>query len=142
MTHPVQDNHIFRTHGGTDALLSKTVNPVILLEGRQTVAAKDVSASQENNRLIENRRKSPALRAKAKYLLRDILKVVGNPGVMKKADAALFYADPKDPMKGGTGYILRVCRMQGVPYALQDEWVGLGGVIRNFEVDRGFLFSN
>jgi len=89
---------------------------------RQTIAA-----SPKNRGVIENRHKVPALGKKAIYLLRDTLKVMGYLPLLKPATAAIFYADPDDPMKGGTGHTIRVCIEQGVPYALQDEWLEFVG---------------
>ena len=36
----------------------------------------------------------------------------------------LFYVNAADPMKGGTGHTIRVCRRQGVPVAFQEDWMG------------------
>ena len=74
--------------------------------------------------LIEKRDKVPRLRAKANYLIRDTAKVTGLPEAeFAKADYGIFYVNPADPMKGGTGHTVRVCRELGVPVAFQDEWM-------------------
>ena len=38
------------------------------------------------------------------------------------ATVGIFYVNRADPMKGGTGHTIRVCRKLGVPVAFQDEW--------------------
>ena len=35
---------------------------------------------------------------------------------------ALFYADPDDPIAGGTRHTIRMCRMEVVPCVFQDGW--------------------
>ena len=65
------------------------------------------------------------LSAKAAYLLRDTVKVVGSTTLaLPAATAGVFYANPSDPMKGGTGHTIRVCRDHGVPVVLADVWRG------------------
>lgn len=56
-------------------------------------------------------------------LLRDTIKVVVLEGELPGATVGIFYADVTDPMKGGTGHTIRVCRPNGVPVILQDDWV-------------------
>jgi hypothetical protein len=67
----------------------------------------------------------PKVRAQAQYLLRDTLKVVGNKA-MGPASVGLFYVNADDPMKGGTGHTIRVCRACSVPVTFQDEWLNWG----------------
>jgi hypothetical protein len=67
----------------------------------------------------------PKVRAQAQYLLRDTLKVIGNK-TMGPATVGLFYVNEDDPMKGGTGHTIRVCRARAVPVAFQDEWLTWG----------------
>jgi hypothetical protein len=64
----------------------------------------------------------PKVRAQAQYLLRDTLKVIGNKA-MGPATVGLFYVNEDDPMKGGTGHTIRVCRACSVPVTFQDEWL-------------------
>ena len=87
------------------------------------IARNTIAASPRNRGMIENCQKVPALGKKAIYLLRDTLKVMGRPPAMKKGDAAFFYADPEDPMKGGTGHTIRVCQAEGIPYVFQPQWM-------------------
>ena len=81
-------------------------------------------ASPQYAGLLARRDAVPKLRAKAGYLLRDTLKVMGSESAaLAPATLGLFYAHPRDPMKGGTGHTIRVCQRQGVPLALQAEWL-------------------
>ena len=81
-------------------------------------------ASPEYESLLAKRGSIPKLRAKSLYLLRDTLKVVGSESAsLETATIGIFYVNPADPMKGGTGHTIRVCRELGVPVAFQDEWM-------------------
>jgi hypothetical protein len=68
-------------------------------------------------------------RALAAYLLRDTIKVIGCEDLgLAPADFGIFYVRASDPMKGGTGHTIRVCRERGVPVLTQDQWMSwLGG---------------
>ena len=81
-------------------------------------------ASPEYASLLAKRDRVPRLRAKAGYLLRDTIKVSGaDEADLNKAVFGIFYVNPDDPMKGGTGHTIRVCRTLNVPTAFQDEWL-------------------
>jgi len=84
------------------------------------------TASPQNTRLFEEgyrQGKNRRLAAKATYLLRDALKVIGDPSLgMAPASAAIFYVAPDDPMAGGTGHTIRVCRQNRVPVITQGDW--------------------
>lgn len=81
------------------------------------------TATPRNHGLIVQRHRIPSLGSKARYLLRDALKVAGAPNDgLAPASMAVFYTKP-DPMAGGTGHTIRVCRQQGVPVVLQDVWM-------------------
>lgn len=96
--------------------------------GRGLLAQATVSASPGLERIIGLRDTVPRLGAKANYLLRDTLKVSGmaelpgQPPLLPPV-AALFWADPSDPMIGGTGHTIRVCLDHGIPTALQAHWL-------------------
>ena len=82
-------------------------------------------ASTQYESLMEKRDKVPRLRAKANYLICDTAKVTGIPEAdFAKADFGIFYVNTADPMKGGTGHTIRVCRSLSVPVIFQDEWLG------------------
>jgi hypothetical protein len=84
--------------------------------------AQTVQATPANRRLIETFGKPGASGAKAAYLVRDTLKVVGIEGRLSQPAAALFWVDLKDPAAGGTGHTIRVCQQLGVPVVFQNEW--------------------
>jgi hypothetical protein len=88
----------------------------------ETVAYRTASASPVNRALIENRNAQARLAAKASYLIRDTMKVLGHSVDFPKPICALFYIDPEDPMDGGTGHTIRVCHQEGVPVVFQDSW--------------------
>jgi hypothetical protein len=65
------------------------------------------------------------LGAKAAYLLRDTLKVVGAPELeLPPATAGIFYVSEADPLSGGTGHTVRVCLQRRVPVVFQRTWRG------------------
>ena len=81
-------------------------------------------ATPANRRIIDKRNDVPQLKAKARYLLRDTLKVLGDPdNDLAPATAAIFYTKA-DPMSGGTGHTIRVCQQKNVPIFLQNDWLG------------------
>jgi hypothetical protein len=91
---------------------------------RLLLAEASIAATPANRGLIRawlNRPTGP-LSAKAAYLIRDTLKVLGLPGRIPPATAALFYVDPADPEAGGTGHTIRVCGIAGVPVGFQLHW--------------------
>ncbi|HBI81665.1 MAG TPA: hypothetical protein DDY04_06955 [Bacteroidales bacterium] len=58
---------------------------------------------------------------KARYLLRDTVKVVGT-SKLQPATLAIFYDDLAKPKTGGTGHTMRVCEKNGIPYIDQTVW--------------------
>lgn len=80
------------------------------------------SATPKNASLMAKRKEIPRLGAKARYLLRDTLKVIGDPEKgLAPANVGIFYTKP-DPMAGGTGHTIRVCQQEGVPVVLFAQW--------------------
>ncbi|MFP4292506.1 MAG: hypothetical protein ACLFQ0_12800 [Cyclobacteriaceae bacterium] len=64
------------------------------------------------------------LTAKAPYLLRDTLMVLGDQSLgLAPASAAIFYDDLGKPMQGGTGLTIRLCRQQGILVKNQLAWM-------------------
>lgn len=61
----------------------------------------------------------------AGYLLRDVLKVCGcqKPPVAP-ASAGIFYVNESDPLSGGTGHTIRVCRAAKIAVSIQSDWLG------------------
>lgn len=84
--------------------------------------AQTVQATPANRRLIEAFGKPGPGGAKAAYLVRDTLKVVGIEGRLNQPTAALFWVDLQDPEAGGTGHTIRVCQQLGVPIIFQTDW--------------------
>jgi hypothetical protein len=91
------------------------------------IAKQTWAATPEYEGLITRRRSSEALGAKALYLLRDTLKVVGSEELgLAPATMGIFYVNPANPLKGGTGHTMRVCHLRGVPVNTQAEWMSWG----------------
>lgn len=80
-------------------------------------------ATPRNANVVYKRNTSPNLAAKAAYLIRDTMKVLGHSGEFAPPVCGLFYVDPEHPEAGGTGHTIRVCRQQGIPIAFQDSWM-------------------
>jgi len=98
-------------------LIVSLPRPVILLEGTREVPLADL----------------PRLTSFAAWLASKFpwavfrsgnAKVTGIPEAgFTKADFGIFYTNPTDPMKGGTGHTIRVCQKLGVPVAFQGSWM-------------------
>ena len=91
------------------------------VEEEQTVF-NAIRATPQNKGLIEKRHRNKALGAKAAYLIRDTMKVMGNGPDYLKPCCALFYIDPDDPMNGGTGHTIRACQQAAIPVVFQTDW--------------------
>ena len=88
----------------------------------ETLAYHTNAATPENARIIEKRNEIPQLKSKARYLLRDTLMVLGDPAQqLAPATVGLFFVDG-DPMVGGTGHTIRICRQHHVPTFLPQDW--------------------
>ena len=91
----------------------------------ERAADRTVQSSPQYKELLANRNAGPQMQAKARYLLRDTMKVIGAAETaLSQATMAFFYVNREDPMKGGTGHTIRVCQKHGIPVAFQDEWMG------------------
>jgi hypothetical protein len=105
-----------------------SANPVtsldaIALDHEEALATFSGKATPKNQGLINQRHRVPRLGSKARYLLRDTLKVVGDQSIgLPPATLGIFYTQP-DTMAGGTGHTIRVCEQQGVPVVLQSVWM-------------------
>ncbi len=82
-----------------------------------------IQATPRNKGLVEKRGRKGAIGAKAAYLIRDTMKVVGHSSEFPTPVFALFYVDLNDPLAGGTGHTVRVCQHEQVPYVFQDSWM-------------------
>ncbi|MGB7510277.1 MAG: HEAT repeat domain-containing protein [Pelodictyon phaeoclathratiforme] len=94
----------------------------LTLGQKEQIVAKTIFSSPKYSTLMGLSGKTGSLAAKADYLLRDTMKVVGFSEEFPKVTAALFYVDPCYPMSGGTGHTIRVCQKEGVPVVFQHEW--------------------
>lgn len=92
-------------------------------EQEAEIAHQTVTASPQNRGLIKSRIHSGPIAAKAAYLIRDTMKVIGHSAAFPKPICALFYVDLNDIQAGGTGHTIRVCQQHGVPFAFQDSWI-------------------
>ena len=96
--------------------------------GGNRVAEATASATPANQRLIAHYRQTTqptAARAKAAYLLRDTLKVLGSTEAgLAPATLGIFYLNEADPLGGGTGHTIRVCVQHDVPVIPQQHWRG------------------
>ena len=98
-------------------------SPEILTpEESRHIETQSIMASPQNRRIIRMRGKKGPLGAKADYLVRDTMKVIGVPGRFAKPICALFFVNLADPTEGGTGHTIRVCRKESVPVVFQNDW--------------------
>jgi hypothetical protein len=104
-----------------DALYSSPESLSKVQEAAITEAT--VAATPRNANVVYKRTGSPKLAAKAAYLIRDTMKVVGHSEEFGPPVCGLFYVDLSDPEAGGTGHTIRVCRQHGIPVAFQDSWM-------------------
>jgi len=88
---------------------------------REKLIAATIAASPGNKNLFLDANLPRHLKAKAAYLLRNTQKVHGAQG-LTQVDAALFYIDPANPHKGGTGHTIRVCQSLQIPIIFQQHW--------------------
>jgi hypothetical protein len=96
---------------------------------KEEIRGVSTEASPEARSLFKGRySKGGRAKAKASYLMRDTLKVIGDPDRdLARAAAGIFYID-EDPMAGGTGHTIRVCQKVGVP------WVSAREIITEFNL--------
>ena len=90
--------------------------PEIVYQSRQHLqmaALVDKYVAQVRNRLT----------MKAAYILRDTVKVNGTRSGISPASVALFYDDLSNPLQGGTGHTISVCKNLHVPYCDQRVWM-------------------
>jgi hypothetical protein len=58
---------------------------------------------------------------KAAYIIRDTIKAIGT-GDISPATFGIFYDDLEDPMTGGTGHTMNVCKQNNIPIIDQTVW--------------------
>jgi len=110
-------------------------SPEELSPGQAEVAIRrTAAASPKAGRLLHRWRDGGALAAKATYLLRDTMKVLGHSEEFPKPLCGIFFIDPSDPMAGGTGHTIRVCQQESVPVVFQNDWLDW---MQGLKCDRG-----
>jgi hypothetical protein len=57
----------------------------------------------------------------AAYIIRDTIKAIGTDTI-KPATFGIFYDDLEDPMTGGTGHTMNVCKQNNIPIINQKIW--------------------
>jgi hypothetical protein len=91
----------------------------------QEVLDATLAASPQYLRVAVNYRGGkthPRQRATAQLILRDTLKVTGTHTLAPPV-AGIFFANPANHDRGGTGHTMRVCRTLGVPVITQADWL-------------------
>ena len=58
---------------------------------------------------------------KAAYIIRDTIKAIGTDKI-NPATFGIFYDDLKNPMKGGTGHTMNICKQNNIPVIDQKTW--------------------
>ncbi len=58
---------------------------------------------------------------KAAYIIRDTIKAIGTNEI-KPATFGIFYDDLDNPMSGGTGHTMNVCKQNNIPLIDQKVW--------------------
>jgi len=103
---------------------SKCISLKDVPEVEEQAVSSSLQSSPSYKSLMEKRTVVPRLRAKANYILRDTVKVIGAPEQgFNPATIGLFYANIDDPMIGGTGHTIRVCQEYDIPVVLQEDWL-------------------
>lgn len=79
--------------------------------------------NHRNRNLIEafSEGKSNRITVKARYLIRDTVKVIGTSRI-SGASFGIFYDDPENPFSGGTGHTMLVCKNNKIPFIDQRTW--------------------
>ena len=60
---------------------------------------------------------------KASYIIRDTIKAIGTKDI-PPTTFGIFYDDLCDPMAGGTGHTMNICKLNNIPFINQEEWFG------------------
>jgi hypothetical protein len=58
---------------------------------------------------------------KAAYIIRDTIKAIGTSKI-RPATFAIFYDDLTNPLSGGTGHTMNVCKQNNIPIVDQSIW--------------------
>lgn len=104
-------------------------------EGITSYSLDDMQLTGEDRVIYESRKHQKTEKLLDRYLsgvrdktthyitpiIRDAVKVIGY-GAIPPATVALFYDDLSDPENGGTGFTMKTCRDNGVPFFDQRVW--------------------
>lgn len=110
----------------TAAALSSRHFPTDDIDGSDGASRQSFSRLHGNNAGISDWQRSSkgsSLAAKARYILRDTLKITGAGDLVQKASFAIFYDDHENPESGETGHTMLVCRKCGIPFIDQTVWM-------------------
>lgn len=79
------------------------------------------NSSMLNTALINKKGKAYEL---ALYLIRDTMKICGSEYYnLAKADFAFFFVNEENPLSGGTGHTIQVCKLMNVKYKTQYDFL-------------------
>lgn len=113
-SHRKQSNRGYQTHSLDD--ISLAAEPEVTyhtkFDARKAKLIDDYAGGISNHVTI-----------KAAYLLRDTVKVIGTRSGISKATFAIFYDDLQNPVQGGTGHTMTVCKNNEVPFINQEVWM-------------------
>jgi hypothetical protein len=104
-------------------------------EGITSYSLDDMQITNEDRVIYESRKYKKTEKLVDRYLsgvrdktthyitpiIRDAVKVIGH-GAIPPATVALFYDDLSNPEDGGTGFTIKTCRDNGVPFYDQRVW--------------------
>ena len=110
--HRQKTNQAYETISLDDINIS--AEPEVLYQSKSNKKTKnliDKFVSGEKNRFS----------IKAAYIIRDTIKAIGTEGV-KPSTFAIFYDDLENPLSGGTGHTMNVCKKNNIPIIDQKTW--------------------
>ena len=110
--HRQKTNQAYETISLEDINIS--AEPEVLYQSKSNKKTKnliDKFVSGEKNRFS----------IKAAYIIRDTIKAIGTEGV-KPSTFAIFYDDLENPLSGGTGHTMDICKKNNIPIIDQKTW--------------------
>ncbi len=101
----------------------------------ETISLDDITLTHDSGIVYESKRNSKMEKLidqfvagdvnrnsiQAAYIIRDTAKVTGTEDI-PPATFAIFYDDLSNPMQGGTGHTIQVCKNLNVPFINQQIW--------------------
>lgn len=110
--HRTKSNHAFETFSLDD--MDIAAEPDVVYQSKsnkKTEKLIDRFVAGDKNRIT----------MKAAYIIRDTVKVIGTEGIPPAA-FGIFYDDMQNPVSGGTGHTMNVCRQNNIPMIDQRTW--------------------